>query len=60
MLRFVLLTATFAAAAPALAGDPLIVLHGAFWNAAVINQPGLLHAFIEPFLGNETPKRFFE
>ncbi|WP_264210689.1 alpha/beta fold hydrolase [Leisingera thetidis] len=29
-------------------------------HTAVINQPGLLHAFIEPFLQGETPKGFFE
>lgn len=29
-------------------------------HTAVINQPELLHAFIEPFLQGETPKGFFE
>ena len=30
------------------------------WHTAVINQPDLLHAFIEPFLKGVTPKGFFE
>lgn len=29
-------------------------------HTAVISQPALLHAFIEPFLKGETPKGFFE
>lgn len=29
-------------------------------HTAVINQPDMLHAFIEPFLQRETPKGFFE
>ena len=29
-------------------------------HTAVINQPDLLHAFIEPFLKGETPKGMFE
>jgi pimeloyl-ACP methyl ester carboxylesterase len=29
-------------------------------HTAVINQPELLIAFIEPFLNGETPKGFFE
>ena len=29
-------------------------------HAAVINQPDLLFAFIEPFLKGETPKGMFE
>lgn len=29
-------------------------------HTAVINQPDLLIAFIEPFLKGETPKGFFE
>lgn len=29
-------------------------------HTAVITQPDLLHAFIEPFLNGETPKGFFE
>jgi pimeloyl-ACP methyl ester carboxylesterase len=29
-------------------------------HTAVINQPDLLHAFIEPFLKDETPKGMFE
>ena len=29
-------------------------------HTAIINQPDLLHAFIEPFLKGETPKGMFE
>lgn len=29
-------------------------------HTAVITQPDLLYAFIEPFLKGETPKGFFE
>ena len=29
-------------------------------HTAIINQPDLLHAFIEPFLKGETPKGMFD
>jgi hypothetical protein len=29
-------------------------------HTAVISQPELLHAFVEPFLKGKTPKGFFE
>ena len=37
----------------------LAVMH-ATSHTAVITQPDLLHAFIEPFLMGETPKGMFE
>jgi pimeloyl-ACP methyl ester carboxylesterase len=45
-------------------GEPLpasrLAVLPATSHTAVINQPDLLHAFIEPFLRNETPKGMFE
>jgi pimeloyl-ACP methyl ester carboxylesterase len=29
-------------------------------HTAIVNQPDLMHAFIEPFLKGETPKGMFE
>jgi pimeloyl-ACP methyl ester carboxylesterase len=45
-------------------GEPLpasrLAVLPATSHTAVITQPALLHAFIEPFLKGETPKGFFE
>jgi pimeloyl-ACP methyl ester carboxylesterase len=45
-------------------GQPLpasrIAVLPATSHTAVITQPALLHAFIEPFLKGETPKGMFE
>jgi pimeloyl-ACP methyl ester carboxylesterase len=45
-------------------GEPLpssrLAVMPATSHTAVITQPELLHAFIEPFLKGETPKRMFQ